>query len=182
MKNSSDYPIGVGMNYTKILSFITERLIEVIGPIQETDYPLNIEIADGLDGSGSHKVYNQVNSHISFSTKSFIIFAFTILTIKDKRSQILWLNDAPNSPFVTRPIALISLKENHENVDFIMKTLINHETSKIEHSGFDTIRGHVNVKILRSLFDSKMSAKLSGAGGTNCQLCSANHNQLKDMD
>ena len=116
------------------------------------------------------------------STKSFIIFAFKILTIKDKRSKILWLNDAPNSPFVTRPIALISLKENHENVDFIMKTLINHDTSKIEHSGFDTIRGHVNVKILRSLFDSKMAATLSGAGRANCQLCTANHNQLKDMD
>ena len=63
-----------------------------------------------------------------------------------------------------------------------MKTLINNETSKIEHSGFDTIRGHVNVKILRSLFDSKMAAILSGAGGANCQLCTANHNQLKDMD
>ena len=94
VKNSSDYPFGIGMNCTKILSFTTERLIEVIGPIQETDYPLNIEIADGLDGSGSHKVYNQVNSHISFSTKSFTIFAFKILTIKDKRSKILWLNDA----------------------------------------------------------------------------------------
>ena len=168
------------MNYTKILLFTTERLIEVIGPIQETDYPLNIEIADGLGGSGSHKVYNQVNSHISFS--SFIIFAFKILIIKDKRSKIIWLNDAPNSPFVTRPIALISLIENHENVDFIMKTLINHKTSKIEHSGFDTIRGHVNVKILRSLFDSKIAAALSGAGGANCQLCTANHNQLKNTD
>ena len=72
VKNINNYPIGVAMNYSKILSFTTERLIEVIGPIQETHFPLNIEIADGLDGSGSHKVYNQVNSHIGFSTKSFI--------------------------------------------------------------------------------------------------------------
>ena len=180
VKNINNYPIGVAMNYSKILSFTTERLIEVIGPIQETHFPLNIEIADGLDGSGSHKVYNQDNSHIGFSTKSFILFAFKILTIKNNKNKILWLNDTPNSPFVTRPITLVSLKENHENVDFIMKTLINHETSKIEHSGFDTIGGHVNVRIFRSLFDSKMAATLSGAGGASCQLCTANHNQLKD--
>ena len=180
VKNINNYPIGVAMNYSKILSFTTERLIEEIGPKQETHFPLNIEIPDGLDGSGSHKVYNQVNSHIGFSTKSFILFAFRILTIKNNKNQILWLNDTPNSPFVTRPITLVSLKENHENVDFIMKTLINHETSKIEHSGFDTIGGHVNVRIFRSLFDSKMAATLSGAGGASCQLCTANHNQLKD--
>ena len=56
-----------------------------------------------------------------------------------------------------------------------MKTLINHETSKIGHSVFDTIRRHVNVKILRSLLDFKMAATLSGAGGANYQLCTVNH-------
>ena len=42
--------------------------------------------------------------------------------------------------------------------------------------------GHVNVRIIRSLFDSKMFATLSGAGGASCQLCTANHTQLKDLN
>ena len=63
-----------------------------------------------------------------------------------------------------------------------MRTLINSETSIIEDSGINTSGGHLNVKIFRTLFDSKMAATLSGAGGASCQLCTANHKQLKDLD
>ena len=52
-----------------------------------------------------------------------------------------------------------------------MKTLINPETSVIEDSGLDISDGHVNVKILRTLFDSKMAATLSGAGRASRHLC-----------
>ena len=38
------------------------------------------------------------------------------------------------------------------------------------------------LKIFRTLFDSKMAATLSGAGGVSCQLCTASHKQLKNLD
>ena len=63
-----------------------------------------------------------------------------------------------------------------------MRTLINSETSIIEDSGINSSGGHLNVKIFRTLFDSKMAVTLSVAGGDSCQLCTANHKQLKDLD
>ena len=41
---------------------------------------------------------------------------------------------------------------------------------------------HVNVRIIRSLFDSRMSAILSGTGGVSGQLCTTHHTQFKDLD
>ena len=53
---------------------------------------------------------------------------------------------------MTRPVVLISVKENMDNVKFLMNELIYPQPST------------VNVRIIRSLFDSKMSATLSGLG------------------
>ena len=175
------YPIGVYIAYSKILTFTTERLTKQLS-IDTTKFPLTIDVADGLDGSGSYKVYNQLQTNIDFSTKNFILFAFKILKITSTNREILWTNETPNSPYVTRPVVLISLKENIDNVQLLMNELINPHTSIIEDSGLDISTGHVNVRIIRSLFDSKMSATLSGAGGASCQLCTANHTQLKDLD
>ena len=63
-----------------------------------------------------------------------------------------------------------------------MNELINPKTSTLEGSGLDISGGHVNDRIIRSLFDSKMSATLSDGGGASCQLCTANHTQLKNLD
>ena len=40
----------------------------------------------------------------------------------------------------------------------------------------------VHVDIVRSMFNGKMSAIQSGAGGASCQLCTATHNELKDRE
>ena len=40
----------------------------------------------------------------------------------------------------------------------------------------------VDVKIVRSTFDRKMSAILSGAGGASCQMRTATHSDLKDRE
>ncbi|KAI6659522.1 hypothetical protein LOD99_14447 [Oopsacas minuta] len=40
----------------------------------------------------------------------------------------------------------------------------------------------VNVDIIRSMFDGKMAAILSGAGGASCQMCTATHKDLKDRN
>ena len=38
------------------------------------------------------------------------------------------------------------------------------------------------VDIIRSMFDGKMAAILSGGGGPSCQMCTATHEDLKDRE
>ena len=59
--------------------------------------------------------------------------------------------------------------------------LINPDTEKLQN-GITLQNGVVKVEIVRSMFDGKMSAILSGAGGASCQMCTATHDDLKDRD
>ena len=43
-------------------------------------------------------------------------------------------------------------------------------------------QGVVKVKVIRSMFDSKMAGILSGSGGAHCLLCTANFKQLHDIE
>ena len=63
-----------------------------------------------------------------------------------------------------------------------METIINPEVTEIERDGFSITGGQFKVKILRTMLDCKMSQILSGAGGANCQLCTATYVQLKDLE
>ena len=83
------YSIGVAIAYSKILTFTTERIAKQFS-IDTTKFPITIDVADGLDGSGSYKVYNQVQTNIDLSTKNFILFAFKILKITSKNGEELW--------------------------------------------------------------------------------------------
>ena len=49
--------------------------------MHETQFPLSIKISDGLDGSGSHQVYNQFQESPSINTKNLLLFAFKIISI-----------------------------------------------------------------------------------------------------
>ena len=53
-----------------------------------------------------------------------------------------------------------------------MEDLFNPDTSKLS-DGITTEYGLVNVDINRSMFDGKIAAILSGAGGASCQMCTA---------
>ena len=46
--------------------------------------------------------------------------------------------------------------EEYNNVKFIMDTIVNFQTDLILENGFSLIGGHVQVEIVRSLFDTKM--------------------------
>ena len=52
----------------------------------------------------------------------------------------------------------------------------------IENEGFHFPQGTVQTKIIRSMLDSKMSGILCGAGGAHCQLCTANLDEIKDLE
>ena len=73
--------------------------------------------------------------------------------ISTSSNRLVWQNKYPNSPFSQRPVFLCALRI-----------------------------GAVNVEIIRSMFDGKMGAILSGAGGASCQMCTATHHDLKDRE
>ena len=87
-----------------------------------------------------------------------------------------------NSSFGVRPVLLLAQKECIENVKFIMTNFINPEASVIEQEGIQFPEGVVHVKIIPSMLDGKMSGILSGACGASCQLCTANKQELKDLE
>lgn len=115
--------IGVGISYRKMLSFTIDRILE---GISEVNYPINVRVSGGLDGSGCHRVYQQVIDP-ELATKNFFLFGFKILTITSNNGETIWKNQIPNSPFSIRPITLLALPENEENVKFLMNTMINEE-------------------------------------------------------
>ena len=81
-----------------------------------------------------------------------------------------------------RPISILALQENDENVQFHMDCIINCETSDIEATGLELPLGNAKVEIVRTQFDSKMAKLLSGAGGAQCQLCTARFSQIHDKE
>ena len=67
-------------------------------------------------------------------------------------------------------------------MSYLMDSHINPETTAIEQEGLVLERGIVKVKVLRTMFDGKMSCILTGAGGAKCQLCTATFNQIHDLE
>ena len=110
--NEHGVSIGIVIPYSNLVSLTTERLLQLNPVPQEYQFPITLTIADGLDGSGSHRIYNQAPTNSNLSTKSFILFAFKALSLIDKTGKQIWTNPSPNSPFGTRPIALVAQKEN----------------------------------------------------------------------
>ncbi|KAI6658672.1 hypothetical protein LOD99_11018 [Oopsacas minuta] len=104
-----------------------------------------------------------------------------MLSIIRSDGNALWSNQIPNSPFCVRPIALVAQKENEKNTKFLMDLMINPEVTNIEKDGLKLPYGNVRVKILRTMFEGKMSGILSGAGGASCQLCTASFAELTDL-
>ena len=66
-------PIGACVSYAQFVEHTFTRILSTISRPLVEDFPLSYQIVDGLDGSGSHTIYNQQNANTS--TKSLIFFA-----------------------------------------------------------------------------------------------------------
>ena len=173
-------PIGVCTSYILFVKQTVERILSVHPP-SSGDFPLTFKMADGLDGSGSHTIYNQISSNTS--TKNYILFCFKPISITTNSGQIAWQNPSPNSSFAQRPVFLCAARECEQTIRTFKDELINKDTENMKQLGIDLSNGeHVNIDIIRSMFEGKMSALLSGAGGASCQLCTATHKDIKDRE
>ncbi|KAI6648498.1 hypothetical protein LOD99_8130 [Oopsacas minuta] len=182
IRNVSDAPMGVGISYISIIKQTISRLLESLPTDSEFEFPLTFSAADGLDGSGSHQVYNQIQESPDIGSKNFILFAFKPLAIHDRANKLNWENERPNSQFQIRPVTLLAAKENSENVRHLMDTYINPYVADMEENGIPLSQGLVRIKLPRTMFDGKMAGILSGAGGAHCQLCTATFKQLHDVE
>ena len=81
-------PVGVMVNYGDIVTQTVSQLLEHEYQLQ-ANFPLTVAITDGMDGSGSHRVYNQVQGFLDISTKTYILFGFKILWIQDAEQKNL---------------------------------------------------------------------------------------------
>ena len=111
-------PIGAYVSYAQHVEHTFTRILSTISRPLVEDFPLSFQIVDGLDGSGSHTIYNQRNTNLS--TKSMIFFCFKSISIKSSSGNELWKNTTPNSPFCQRPIFLYAAKENEANIRQLM--------------------------------------------------------------
>ena len=72
-------PIGVQTPYFVQVQQTLEIILTTMNPLDDEEFPLTFRIADGLDGSGCHTIYNQNNTNTR--TKNFILFCFKPISI-----------------------------------------------------------------------------------------------------
>ncbi|KAI6653031.1 hypothetical protein LOD99_3867 [Oopsacas minuta] len=126
--------MGVGISYISIIKQTISRLLESLPTDSEFEFPWTFSATDGLDGSGSHQVYNQIQESPDIGSKNFILFAFKLLAIHDSANKLIWENERPNSQFQIRSVILLATKENSENVRHLMVTYINPYVADMEEN------------------------------------------------
>ena len=117
-----EHRVGIAVSYKKLLTCTVNRILTAsANEILSASNPKKIRIADGLDGSGYHRVYQQA-THPNIST-SFILFGFKVTSISDKPSS--------KYPISIRSVAILALQVNEDNIRYLMDTLINNEFTEI---------------------------------------------------
>ena len=124
-------PIGVQTPYYLQVQQTLERILTTLSPLNIEEFPLKFRIADGLDGSGCHTIYNQMNTNTT--TKNFILFCFKPISISTSSNRLVWQNKYPNSPFSQRPVFLCAARECEKNIRLFMEDLINPKTEQLQN-------------------------------------------------
>lgn len=174
---------GVRFDYKAALQMTIKRLLDVhLG--QSAPKELTVLIKDGVDGSGSHAIYQQQNN---CSTHNIIMYMFCILRITETSTgNVLFQEDLCASPFKMRPLFLILGKECLENLEDVRRSVEERQAMDRFDITLDSGVCHkVTLKAEMSMIDSKMRGLLSGLGGAYCLLCTVDRDTAcgrKDVD
>ena len=128
-----------------------------------------MRLKDGVDGSGSHSIYHQINN---VNTNNMIIYMFCLLDIVDQtKSAVLFTEKQSNSPNAMRPVFVIMGKESLSNladvkIAFNQRIAIKEFVLKYRDYVYNII-----IDAEMSCIDGKMRTLLSGLGGAFCLLC-----------
>ena len=114
MNLNSVTPVGVYVPYAQDVRHTFCKIMSTVPPPKAQDFPLQFQIADGVDGYGSHTIYNQSNTNTD--TKTFIIFCFKTVQITCYSGREMWKKTCSNSPFTQCPLFLLADKESEVNI------------------------------------------------------------------
>ena len=173
---------GVQVDYVSALRRTIERTLEVTKPesLPPTNSVLIANFKDGLDGSGSHPIYNQLdNAH----THNIIMYMFCQLSLTKENGEEVWREHSPNSPRAMRPLFLLLGKECRENVECVSQIVNDRSQLKSEPMEIH-VHGRyykVQVSCSMSMIDGKMRSLLSGLGGAYCSLCTMTKEEASGM-
>ena len=160
---------GVRLDYISALKMTIKRVLDVhIKTPVSTD--LKVHIKDGVDGSGSHAIYQQQNN---VQTNNMIMYMFCVLRITDSGTEtIIFEEKSPASPFSMRPVFLVLGKETLVNLEDVKNTVKERQTVQKIHVTTENGCNHqITIESDLSCIDAKMRGLLSGLGGAYCLLC-----------
>ena len=164
-------PKGVRCDYKTALSLTIERVLLLLPPeeFQHLGEKLIFSFEDGVDGSGGHPIYNQLNNE---DTHNIIMYMFSCLKAsKDGNDEAFWSEEAPNSPLSQRPLFLLLGKENKDNIKCIKEVFLERTLNTTLHIEIKGRHFEVSIVCTMSSIDGKMRKLLSGRGGAWCIHC-----------
>ena len=131
----------------------------------------------GLDGSGSHKIYNSASFLSSTKNTSNLIIAGMALNsicIDDETKTLIHSVDNACSFNNQRPIAIVPGRETRENIQDVLGSLdigmFQGQTN--DHTiNFGTFTAAFRINIIMSQVDTKMIKMISGLTGAYCTSC-----------
>ncbi|XP_065647675.1 uncharacterized protein LOC136077082 [Hydra vulgaris] len=176
--------IGVYSNFTESVK-ITVAQILMLENVHKTNELTNLvlEIKFGYDGSGGHKMYNQLHN---VNTNNIIMAMFCPLKLLNSNADgnnLIWEQISPNSDFSQRPLMLQMGKESRENAQSL--TVFNADIKTMKEEGFIIIFNgqylNIKVNIVADSFDRKASNIFQGLGGAYCDLCDLSKEQCEDI-
>ena len=141
----------------------------------------------GMDGSGSHKVYNSQSSlNVHFDAKSILFAGISLIYLKldDEEGTMLYEVPNPCSSDNERPLILCPGKEEPELVEACWTEI---------HKGMEELKDeppeiminetrvkfHVNIKW--SQIDGKLRTMSLGIGGAACTLCFSSQADIQNL-
>ena len=69
--NITKVTFGIGIAYGMMLEKTFTRLLSTVPNLNDSQFPLALTLSDGLVGSGSHQIYNQLQESVHFNSKNF---------------------------------------------------------------------------------------------------------------
>ncbi|KAL5254995.1 hypothetical protein ACHWQZ_G014442 [Mnemiopsis leidyi] len=171
--------MGVEFDYKEALGKSAEQIIKQLDP-KPTDTKLTLTVKDGLDGSGSHSIFNQDGNK---NTHNIVITMFTPLSLISSNGDTIWVEPSPASPLTCRPLSLLLGKETDDVLKSYYRKLALTRENVRQESLQVTVSDctyTIKVDLTLSMIDGKMRGILSGLGGAFCLLCTVSREKAAD--
>ena len=184
---------GVSVDYIELVSSTTSSILDAVKETEETSLDTTCEYTmyykSGGDGAGSQTAWKSKSmKNAAENMFQYSLSPLKLVMVKNSKTEVVWKNPAPNSPYWVRPIMLIREKEDAEDLlnyvvpytdqcrSFLNSEKINvtswrsGEVYKVQHVIQDTMK------------DMKFKKKICGLGGADCILCESRQNDWLDEE